>query len=340
MSGCLIVTANSAEKTLGLGILNESGEIEGWKTVPFEGVEGPNGPSPICLSPDLGTLYVAFRGTPPQVLTFRLDRAGPGLEQVGRAPLADSMAYIATDRSGRYLLSASYGGGIVSMNRISPSGLAGGIVSTLEAGPMAHCTVVSADNRQVYVPSVGAERISRFALDAGSGVLGPALDPAASFAPGTGPRHLVLSGGGFAYCVNQTNGTVDAFAMRADGGFDRVGTADITGPAELGAPLASDIHLTPDGRFLYASERTSDSITGFRVDPATGGLTRTCRIAVAKTPRGFAIDPAGRFLVALAEVEGTASVWAIDPDGGALEFRSTAEVGAGPNWVELLPLSR
>ncbi|MGV8988519.1 MAG: lactonase family protein [Cypionkella sp.] len=337
---CLVLIANSTDKTLGTGILRaESGGLDKWRTTPFEGVEGANGPSPICLSPDRSLLYVAFRGTPPQVLTFRIDPGGPGLTQIGSAPLADSMAYVAVDRTGRYLFAASYGGGIVTMNRIGADGIAGPEVARLDAGPMAHCIVVSADNRQIYVPSVGAERIGRFDFDATAGTLRPAPH-AATFPAGTGPRHLVLHGSNrFAFCVNQTEGSVSAFSLRPDGSFDVVDHASIAGPPALGEPLASDIHLTPDGRFLYASERTSDCIVGFSVDAEHGSLREIGRFAVPKTPRGFAIDPTGRHLVSLAEAEATATVWRIASDSGVLSLRGTYDIGNGPNWVELVPVN-
>jgi 6-phosphogluconolactonase len=99
---------------------------------------------------------------------------------------------------------------------------------------------------------------------------------------------------------------------------------------------AADIHLTPDERFLYISERTSSTLAGFRVDAATGKLAYLGSTPTEKQPRGFAIDPRGRFLVACGEQSPTISVYAIDQASGALRLLQKYPVGKGANWVEIV----
>jgi 6-phosphogluconolactonase len=99
---------------------------------------------------------------------------------------------------------------------------------------------------------------------------------------------------------------------------------------------AADIHLTPDEKLLYITERTSSTLAGFRVDTATGKLTYVGSTPTEKQPRGFAIDPKGKFLVASGEKSETISVYAIDPAGGALRLLSKYPVGKGANWVEIV----
>jgi 6-phosphogluconolactonase len=82
---------------------------------------------------------------------------------------------------------------------------------------------------------------------------------------------------------------------------------------------ASDLHLTPDGRFLYAAERTSSTLGAFRVDPASGKLTYVSSTPTEKQPRGFAIDPSGRYVVVSGEKSDTISSYAIDGESGALK---------------------
>jgi 6-phosphogluconolactonase len=105
-----------------------------------------------------------------------------------------------------------------------------------------------------------------------------------------------------------------------------------------GKPWAADLHLTPDGRFLYASERTSSTLTGFRVDAATGQLSLIGSVPTEKQPRGFAIDPSGRWLAAVGEMSDGMSVYAIDQSSGALEKPAIYAVGKKPNWVEFVTL--
>ena len=99
---------------------------------------------------------------------------------------------------------------------------------------------------------------------------------------------------------------------------------------------AADIQMTPNGKFLYISERTSSTIGAFGVDGATGKLTYLSSTPTEKQPRGFAIDPKGRYLVATGEKSETASVYAIDAGSGALKPLGKYPVGKGANWVEIV----
>src|SRR5213075_27959 len=95
---------------------------------------------------------------------------------------------------------------------------------------------------------------------------------------------------------------------------------------------ASDLHLTPNGRFLYAAERTSGTLAGFSVDAASGKLTYLSSTPTEKQPRGFAIDPTGRYLVASGEKSETLSTYAIGADG-SLKRIGQYPTGKGSNWV-------
>jgi 6-phosphogluconolactonase len=98
---------------------------------------------------------------------------------------------------------------------------------------------------------------------------------------------------------------------------------------------ASDLHLTPDGKFLYAAERTSSSLGAFSVDGATGKLTFLSSTPTEKQPRGFRIDPTGKFMVVTGEQSPTVSVYAIGGDG-ALKLLQQYPTGKGSNWVEIV----
>ena len=99
---------------------------------------------------------------------------------------------------------------------------------------------------------------------------------------------------------------------------------------------ASDLHLTPNGRFLYAAERTSSSIGAFSVDAASGKLTYVGSTPTEKQPRGFRIDPSGRAMVVSGEQSSTVSTYTIDPSSGALKLVGKYPTGKGANWVEIV----
>ncbi len=99
---------------------------------------------------------------------------------------------------------------------------------------------------------------------------------------------------------------------------------------------AADIHMTPDGKFLYISERTSSTLAAFSVNADTGKLTYLGSTPTERQPRGFAIDPKGRFLVASGEQSDTISTYAIDQASGALRLIGKYPVGKDANWVEIV----
>ena len=99
---------------------------------------------------------------------------------------------------------------------------------------------------------------------------------------------------------------------------------------------AADIHLAPDGCFLYISERTSSTIGTLSVDAASGALAWAASTPTEKQPRGFAIDPKGRYMVVSGEKSDTISVYSIDQSTGALALLQKYPAGKGANWVEIV----
>src|SRR5262249_37787511 len=105
-----------------------------------------------------------------------------------------------------------------------------------------------------------------------------------------------------------------------------------------GKPSAADLHFTPDGRFLYGSERTSNTLVGFAVDAASGRLTPIGSTPTETAPRGFRIDPSGRYLLAVGQTSNRMSVYAIDGGSGRLAKLADYPMGSNPNWVEIIQL--
>ena len=142
-------------------------------------------------------------------------------------------------------------------------------------------------------------------------------------------------------CSNELDATIDILAFdRGRGTLRGVAFAPMLPPGFAGgAPWAADLHLTPDGRFLYASERRSSTLASFAVDAASGALTPLAQIATESEPRGFAISPDGRFLIVVGQASHRLSRYAIDSESGALEKLGDQPVGSNPNWVEIVDLA-
>src|SRR5207302_10698238 len=117
--------------------------------------------------------------------------------------------------------------------------------------------------------------------------------------PGGGPRPLAVQPGGrFVEPGTATTATIGTYAVGATGTLKELQFVDMLAPDYTGAIAAADLHVTPDGQFLYGSERRTSTLAGFRIDPANGTLSPIGRWPTETTPRGFAIDPRGRFLLA------------------------------------------
>src|SRR5262245_32206339 len=131
-----------------------SGDLTLVEKVPIPGIEKPGISTPMALSPDRRFLYVGTRGEPKVAAGFAIDQATGKLTHVASGPLAESMAYIATDRTGRYLLGASYPGHKVTVNPIGPPGTVQAPTQVLPGYPNAHAIQADAANRHVVVPTL------------------------------------------------------------------------------------------------------------------------------------------------------------------------------------------
>jgi 6-phosphogluconolactonase len=140
-------------------------------------------------------------------------------------------------------------------------------------------------------------------------------------APGSGPRHVVFDPSGrFLYAINELLSTVSVFTYPAgDETWEPVQTISTLPEGFEGESWTAELALSPDGRFLYGSNRGHDSLAVFAVDGATGRLTPAGHFPTGgRTPRHFAIDETGRWLLAANQGSGSVVVFRRDPDSGGL----------------------
>ena len=330
----------------GDGTLTPKGRIEAGKPL-----------GPMSISPDRRYLFAAIRAMPYRVVTYAIERKTGALTPLAEGPLADSFPYISLDRTGRYLLGASYSGHKVSVNAIGENGKVSEPIQVIPTAFHAHAIITDRTNRYVYVPHLGTDQIFQFSFDGKTGKLTANTPPIVQMKTGTGPRHIIISGDNrFAYLLSEMAGTVTTLSLDQETGLlsyedeasilppdsellpgkPRVATVEGETPRDVSRDIwASDLHLTPDGRYLYATERTSSTIGAFGVDAASGRLTYLGNTPTEKQPRGFGIDPQGRFLVASGELSDTISVYAIGA-GGALKLLNKYPTGKNSSWVEIV----
>jgi 6-phosphogluconolactonase len=310
---------------------------------------------PMAVAPDGRHLYAVPRAEPYVAVTLAIDRENGALTQKGSAPLPDSMAYASLDPTGRWLLTATYGGSKVAVSPVATSGIietsAAHVVAT---GSHAHSVVTDRSGRFVYAATLGSDRIEQMAFEPASGRL-TSLTPAhVPVATGDGPRHLATAPDNrFLYVLCELSGMVHQFAIEEAKGslkhLARVASIPpeaglIPGKPRGGTPhpdvarmvWCADIAITPDGRHLYTSERTQGRITLFRIDPATGTPSLVTTSPTALQPRGIRIDSSGGYLVVAGERSDDIRINSIDSVTGALTEIGRYACGKGANWVEIV----
>ena len=320
--------------------LAPDGALTPVQQVPFPGMVKAGGSLPLALSPDHRFLYAGLRGEPLAVASFAIDPASGRLSHLGNAPLADSMAYIATDRSGRWLLSASYGGNQLGVNPIGADGRVGLVAHVVPTEPNAHEVLADPSNRFVLASNLGGDIVMQLRFDAASGTLTPNDPPFVRTEPKTGPRHFRFSqDGSRVYLVGELDCSVSVYGYDGQAGQLSLQQRSSALPAGFtGKPWCADLHLTPDGGYLYASERTSSTLAAFKVDPASGALTPIASFPTETQPRGFAIDSSGHYLLSVGQLSDGLTVHRIDPATGRLSSLAHYDLGKSPDWVEIIDL--
>jgi len=355
VAATFVYVSNAGDGDIGVYRMLDSGELQ-----PSARIKAASTVGPMAVSPDRRFLYAAARSKPYTVYVYSIDGGTDALTPLSTAPLAESFPYISLDKTGRYLFGASYGGHVISVNAVGSDGsVAAEPQQVIPVGRNAHSIRVDETNQFVYVPTLGSDAIFLFNFDAETGKLSSNTPSVYLMKAMTGPRHFITSGDNkYVYVLSELLGTVTTFAIDGTTGLlTEVSTAtglppdSKLGPGAprgavggLGAPppntdndtWAADIHMTPNGKFLYISERTSNTLAAFCADGASGKLTYRSSTPTERQPRGFNIDPKGRFLVATGEKSETISVYAIDQTNGALKLLNKYPTGKGSNWVEIV----
>lgn len=332
----LVYVSNAESGSISVLQLDErSGGLSTLQTVEVGGML-----MPMAVSRDKRFLYVARRSEPLAVVALGIDGRNGQLNRLGEATLPASMANISLDASGRWLFSASYPGNLVAVSPIGTDGLPQPAQQVIPTGPKAHAIYADASNRFVFATSLGAGQVLQFRFNAKTGELAPNQPPALTLRPEAGPRHFVFHPSApFVYLLNELDASIDVLAFdRERGTLSQLNTVSTLPAGFSGEAWAADLHLTPDGRFLYSSERRTNTLAAFAVHAGSGQLGLIGHSPTQAQPRGFAITPAGRHLIAAGQLSHRVGVHAIDTDSGVLSLVCEHDVGRDPNWVEAIQL--
>jgi 6-phosphogluconolactonase len=326
------------------------------KLTPAPRTAGVENPFFLALSPDKKFLYSIhakeFSGKDNEhVAAYAIVGRGGELKLLNRSSAEGRAACsLAVDATGKSVIVANYTSGSVASLPVRPDGSLGDPASFFQhAGsganpkrqkePHAHCVVVSPDNRYVFAADLGLDQILGYKLDAATAKLTPNDPPFAKSPPGAGPRHLAFHPSGKRlYAINELLNSVSVFEYDAGAGrLTETQTISTLPEGFKGTSHCADLKITPDGRYLYGTNRGHDSVATYRI----GDDGRLSLIAIepslGKGPQNLAITPDGAWLICANMAGNNVAVFGIDAATGRIKSAGEPVAQTSPSCIMLVP---
>ncbi len=296
------------------GIYVNRFDVASGAITPVSVTEGIENPSFLAVSANGKYLYAVNENggkKPGGVSAFVFDNKTGALKLLNQQTTSgDHPCYIATDKAGRWVFTGNYTGGNLSAFPLMPDGSLGKLAQLInhkgkgatprQDKPHVHSTIFTPDQKHLLVPDLGLDKIMIYEFNPGSKQpLKPAKIPSFRVADGHGPRHLSFHPTNpFVYVIEELSGTVTAFKYKGIH-FTAIQTISSHPENYNGAIGSADIHISPDGKFLYATNRgDANSIAVFAIDQSSGKLTLKDVVStLGKHPRNFTIEPTGKFVL-------------------------------------------
>ena len=298
---------------------------------PVTRTKGVSNPSFLAIAPNQRFLYALGGATGDSVRAFSIDKQSHELTLLNeQSVMGQGATHVAIDKTGKWVIVGNYRSGNLSVLPTEGDGSLGKAVQRIQHEgksidperqdhPYVHSINIAPNNKDVFVPDLGTDKIMTYTLNAETGQLTPASPSFTEVTPGSGPRHFTFHPNGkFAYVIQEMGAMVTGFAYK-NGQLTPVETVRTLPEGYTGRKWAADIHISPDGRFLYGSNRAHESLAIFRIDQKTGKLTLVGHQPVnGKTPRNFAIDPTGNFVLVANQDSDNITIFKRDKKTGLL----------------------
>ncbi len=299
-------------------------------------IKNISNPSYLAISPNNKFIYSVEEnsGQPGKVTAFAFNKlTGAATFLNSRSSGSEGPCYVSVSETGSDVFVANYTGGSLAVMHVRSDGTldsatqnifhqGSGVNKERQEKPHVHSVVLSPNNHFLMVPDLGIDKIMVYRYNPANNVpLTPAKPAFAAVKPGAGPRHLVFHPNGkFAYLTEEMSGTVEVFSY-GEGKLSSLQTITMLSVGFKGKVGAADIHISPDGKFLYASNRgDANEIVIYAIQP-TGRLSYVGRQSTfGKTPRNFLIDPSGKFLLVANQNSDNVFIFQRDPKTGLLSL--------------------
>ena len=292
-------------------------------------------PASMTFNPNKNIIYVCQRSEK-AVAEFEVDKKTGLLKLLNTTPILDNAMYLSTDNSGRYLLAAYYGASKAGIYPINSKTMVESSPRQIDSSgyKTPHCILTNKTNKFLFIADKDADKIAQYKFDESTGKMTP-NNPSEIVTPkGTGPRHFVFNNkGDIIYCANEYANTVTAYKLNSKNGLLKsFQTISMLPESFKQKSTAADIHIAPDNKFLYASNRGHNSIVGYSINKS-GELKLIGNFPSGNSPRDFDIDPTGNCLISAGELSNDIISYKINRETGELTTVQTIPTGKQPVWV-------
>jgi 6-phosphogluconolactonase len=340
------VTANCQKYFLFIGTYTSSGskgiyvyifDAATGKAQWVSNTEGIVNPSYLAIAPGGSLLYVCTETRTADaggISAFKFNRENGSLTFINKQSSGgDNPAYVSVHKSGKWVVAGNYSGGNLSAFRVNANGslqpysqliqhTGGSVNKRRQEKPHVHATVFSPQGDYLFVPDLGIDKVMIYKFNAlAKKPLQPATNPYVSTEPGSGPRHFTFHPNKkWAYLIEEMAGAVVAYNYKKGklDAIQRIATHPDTIKGDFGS---ADIHTSPDGKFLYASNRGNENtITIFSINQAGKLSLIGYQSTMGVQPRNFTIDPSGNYLLAANQKTGNIVIFKIDKQTGLLQY--------------------
>jgi len=305
--------------------------------------DGGKNPTYIAWSPNKKFMYACNELDAGRVTAFSINPKDGSLTKINDAGCAGKgPCHVSVSPSGKWVFVANYGSGHFGVLPIKADGSVGEPLESILAGKNAHESFADSTGKFLFVPCLGSDYVAQYLFDDATGAVKPNDPPNAPGVPKAGPRHMTIHPNGkWAYLINEQGLTITSFMYNAAKGTLSDPQAVPTVPEGTDTKGLSTAHVmvSPDGKFVYGSNRGFDDIVIYSIDQNTGRLTLVAHEnggGDVKFPRDFNIDPTGKFVLVANQKGNTVTVFKRDAASGKMEKLSTVTVPAGPSFVGVM----
>ncbi|MET0298647.1 MAG: lactonase family protein [Flavitalea sp.] len=319
---------------------------------PLSVTTGVENPSYLAVSKNEQFVYAVNENggdKPGEVSAFSFNKKAGTLTFLNKQQTSgDHPCYVSIDNSGKWVFTANYSGGNFAVLPVNADGSLGKAAQVVDDNKLStdpklkahvHSTIFTPDQKYLLVPDLGLEKIFVYKFNpAGRQPLTPADQPFISFKAGHGPRHVSFHPRlPYMYCISENSGTVSSYSYN-DGKFTELQDLSSHPDGFQGTKGSADIHVSPDGKFVYATNRgDANSIAIFAIDQVTGKISlKGIQSTEGKHPRNFTIDPTGNFLLVANRDSNNIVVFAIDRKTGLLKLHGKPYNVPNPVYLGLV----